>query len=64
MHARRRVRGDHVVLDTTTQAFRCGHCGATYLPKLPAPIAMFVAMAKEFTKTHRGCKPRQQQEKP
>lgn len=60
----RRVKADHVVLDTTTQAFRCRNCGESYKPNLPTPITMFVAMAKEFTKTHRGCKPRQQQEKP
>ncbi len=49
---------DHVIMDTHTQEFRCEHCGATYLPKLPAPISMFVAMTKEFTKAHRHCKPK------
>lgn len=49
---------DHVVMDTRTQEFRCQNCGAMYLPSLPAPISMFVAMTKEFTKAHRNCKPK------
>lgn len=48
---------DHVVMDTRTNEFRCEHCGSTYKPTLPAPISMFVAMTKEFTKAHRNCKP-------
>lgn len=43
-------------MDMHTSAFRCEHCGATYVPQLPAAINMFVAMSNEFVKAHRGCK--------
>lgn len=46
---------DHVLLDTTTGAFRCDHCGQVYAPTLPAPIDMMVAMSDAFIKLHRSC---------
>jgi rubredoxin len=51
------MKADHVVMRTDTHQFECRHCGATYQPALPAPISMFIAMTKEFTKVHRFCKP-------
>lgn len=52
------MKADHVVLDTKTGEFWCRHCDARYHPTLPASIDMFVAMTKEFSKSHRNCKPR------
>lgn len=51
------MRADHVVMNTGTQKFECRNCGATYKPTMPAPLSLFVAMTKEFSKAHKNCKP-------
>lgn len=51
------MKGDHVVVETGTQAFLCKHCGDRYAPAIPAPLAMYVAMMKVFAQHHRHCKP-------
>jgi hypothetical protein len=35
----------------------CVRCGAEYGPELPAPMDVFLAIMKAFTKSHRNCKP-------
>jgi hypothetical protein len=48
---------DHAVFDMREQTFHCRHCGESYKPAMPAPLGMFAAMAIEFTRAHRDCKP-------
>jgi hypothetical protein len=46
---------DHIVMDMSTGELLCSNCGTTYKITLPAPIDMFVAQGKVFTKSHRNC---------
>ena len=50
------MKADHVVMNTSTSAFECRHCGKTYAPTMPAPITLFASMTKEFSKIHKRCK--------
>lgn len=51
------MNADHVVVDMKTQEFTCTHCGQRYLPNLPSPINLYVAISQAFVKSHRRCKP-------
>jgi hypothetical protein len=35
---------------------RCERCGKIYQPALPAPINVYLAICKAFTRDHRHCK--------
>lgn len=49
-------RDDHIGLGPNGR-MQCGHCGDSYTPTYPIDIGMLVAMTKQFTKSHRSCKP-------
>ena len=36
---------------------RCERCGDTYLPTLPAPMNVYIAICNAFVRGHRACKP-------
>ena len=50
-------RSPWVVALSGTMALRCERCGEEYQPKLPCPVALYVAMAHKFEEIHRECKP-------
>lgn len=55
---KRERKRDHVVLDNNVGAFLCLNCGQKYLPTMPCPLNMMVAMMRSFAAGHRRCKPR------
>jgi len=55
------INQDHVIVkcvDKGEGQFVCLHCGATYTPRLPVALDMWLAMADEFTKKHQRCEKR------
>lgn len=46
----------HVIIDSKTQEFVCCCCKMRYLPNLPAPITLYIAMTQAFVEEHRHCK--------
>lgn len=58
-----RPDSSHVVIDYSQAPtrFRCQHCGAEHVLKLPAPIDRVSKWCDGFTKLHEDCSPRQVQ---
>lgn len=50
-----KTKHPHVVLDLKTGAFRCNHCRREYTMAMPAPLDVFIASGKSWTRLHRGC---------
>ncbi len=49
------IGADHVVVNTTTNAFECRRCGASYTPALPCSLTMYLGMSRTFLREHRRC---------
>lgn len=47
------MSADHVILRGSGLA--CTHCGDSYEPAMPCPIAIYTAIAKAFAEQHEGC---------
>jgi hypothetical protein len=52
----KRRKDSHVTIDGSKKSFTCLNCGASYKPKLPVLVSVFVAMGKAFVKEHKGCR--------
>ena len=44
-----------IVAHSGTMAMECQRCGATYAPRLPVPVSVWVAMSRAFIKDHARC---------
>ena len=47
---------DHVIMDPSTEAFKCLHCGDIYKPAIPCLLDVLVAMSRAFVHAHKNCK--------
>jgi|GEM_PF-2881339 hypothetical protein len=43
------------VVTTPNLDFRCKRCGGHYQPNTPVPLELWLAMSKEFSKSHKHC---------
>lgn len=52
------IKSDHIIVKATENGegtFTCLHCGATYTPRFPVAVDIWLAMADQFCKSHRRC---------
>jgi hypothetical protein len=53
----KRINTDHVVVDATEGGvWKCLHCGARHMPKLPMPLNEYCEGMRAFTLLHKRCK--------